>query len=113
MSEHPSIAELLERLNTEDESHDLEAKRSETDVGKSTLETISAFSNEPGLGGGYILFGVAEGEGAFAVLGVRNPKGADPSQRQSFQRFVSIGRGTKRGLRARYALSNPIPARGP
>lgn len=74
MSEHPSIAELLERLNTEDESHDLEAKRSETDVGKSTLETISAFSNEPGLGGGYILFGVAEGEGAFAVLGVRNPK---------------------------------------
>lgn len=47
------------------------------------------------------------------LQGAAKTMGADPSQRQSFQRFGSIGRGTKRSLRARYALSNPIPARGP
>lgn len=70
-----SIPELLARLDEVDESHEIEAKRSESEVGKSALETISAFSNEPGLGGGYLLFGVSEGPGrAFAAKGVANPK---------------------------------------
>src|SRR5882724_483207 len=71
-----SIPELLDRLNQVDESHEIEAKRAESDVGKSALETISAFSNEPGLGGGYLLFGVAENDdaGGFTATGVTDPK---------------------------------------
>ena len=53
-----SFAELWEKLVSGDESVLLEAKRSEK-VGQSTLETISAFSNEPNRGGGYLLLGVS------------------------------------------------------
>lgn len=70
-----SITELLDRLNQVDESHEIEAKRSESELGRSALETISAFANEPGLGGGYLLFGVAEeGPLAFVPKGVTQPK---------------------------------------
>lgn len=43
--------ELLESLNLLDENEHIEAKRA-SEVGKSILETICAFANEPGLGGG-------------------------------------------------------------
>jgi len=70
-----SATELLECLNEVDESHAIEAKRSESEIGKSALETISAFSNEPGLGGGYLLFGVTERDGrAFVASGVSDSK---------------------------------------
>ncbi|MCL2778624.1 MAG: putative DNA binding domain-containing protein [Polyangiaceae bacterium] len=70
-----SIKELLLRLSEADESYEIEAKRSEIEVGKSTLETISAFANEPGLGGGYILFGVTEDSSRrFTPRGVADPK---------------------------------------
>ena len=71
-----SIKDLLARLNQVDESHEIEAKRSESELGKSALETISAFANEPGLGGGYLLFGVKEDDstGVFVASGVKNPK---------------------------------------
>jgi ATP-dependent DNA helicase RecG len=71
-----SIKELLARLDEVDESHEIEAKRSETEVGKSALETISAFANEPGLGGGYLLFGVVEDEerARFVAKGVKDAK---------------------------------------
>jgi ATP-dependent DNA helicase RecG len=70
-----SIPELIARLNEVDESHEIEAKRSASEVGKSALETISAFSNEPGLGGGYLLFGVTEDASrVFSAAGVRDPK---------------------------------------
>jgi ATP-dependent DNA helicase RecG len=52
-----SAADLLNELNAVDESIQIEAKRS-SDFGKSILETVIAFANEPGLGGGYILLGV-------------------------------------------------------
>lgn len=52
-----SLEEILERLNTEDESVEIEAKRG-SDIGKSMLETISAFSNEPDQKGGYLVLGV-------------------------------------------------------
>jgi ATP-dependent DNA helicase RecG len=69
------IKELLARLNEVDESHEIEAKRSEFEVGKSALETISAFANEPGLGGGYLLFGVKEDESRlFIPQGLADPK---------------------------------------
>ena len=42
------------------ESDQIEAKHARQHVGKSILDTISAFSNEPNLGGGYLLLGIEE-----------------------------------------------------
>jgi ATP-dependent DNA helicase RecG len=67
------IAQLLRQLNELDECENIEAKRSADELGKSALETISAFSNEPGLGGGALLFGISEHEGGFVVTGVEDP----------------------------------------
>ncbi len=53
--------ELLESLNLLDENERIEAKRA-SEVGKSVLETICAFANEPGLGGGWLLLGVVREE---------------------------------------------------
>lgn len=52
-----SIKELLDQLNSIDECSTIEAKRGST-IHRSVLETICAFANEPGLGGGYLLLGV-------------------------------------------------------
>ena len=49
--------ELWEILITEDEGVEIEAKKG-SEVSKSCWETISAFANEPGLGGGYLLLGI-------------------------------------------------------
>ena len=48
--------ELFEELNSYDESVRIEAKKA-SEVGRSIMETICAFSNEPDLGGGYVLLG--------------------------------------------------------
>ncbi len=45
--------DLLTELNAADESPRIEAKRSR-EIGKSVMETVVAFANEPGLGGGHI-----------------------------------------------------------
>ncbi len=70
-----TLAEILQRLHDGDESVDIEAKAGST-PGKSLLETVSAFSNEPGLGGGYIVCGVTLRPGAlfydYEVVGVPN-----------------------------------------
>ena len=50
--------QLLEELNTLDEHVSIEAKTS-SELGTSVMETVCAFSNEPHLGGGYIILGVA------------------------------------------------------
>ena len=50
--------ELVDELNTLDEHVSIEAKTA-SEVGKSVMETVCAFANEPHLGGGYILLGVA------------------------------------------------------
>lgn len=68
--------ELLESLNLLDEHENVEAKRAQ-DVGKSVLETICAFANEPGLGGGWLLLGVQRDESAlfpaYEVEGLTQP----------------------------------------
>ncbi|GKV95599.1 putative DNA binding domain-containing protein [Pectobacterium aroidearum] len=65
-------AELLEQLRQLDEQPRIEAKRA-SDIGRSVMQTICAFANEPGLGGGYLLLGIDEpknpGE-TFSVYGV-------------------------------------------
>lgn len=74
--------ELLESLNLLDENERIEAKRA-SELGKSVLETICAFANEPGLGGGWLLLGVVREEMAlfpsYEVEGLEQPEklGAD------------------------------------
>jgi ATP-dependent DNA helicase RecG len=51
--------ELFEILNESDECDWIEAKGGH-ERSHSVMETVCSFSNEPGLGGGYILMGVAE-----------------------------------------------------
>lgn len=72
-----SAQELLDELNAVDESARIEAKRA-GDIGKSVMETICAFANEPGLGGGYLLLGVVREQeslfaGGYKVVGIDNP----------------------------------------
>lgn len=74
--------ELLERLNLLDENERIEAKQA-NEIGKSLLETVCAFANEPGLGGGWLLLGVTREElalfPAYEVQGLDQPDkiGAD------------------------------------
>ena len=65
-------AELLEQLRQLDEQPRIEAKRA-SDIGQSVMQTICAFANEPGLGGGYLLLGIDEPktpDETFSVCGV-------------------------------------------
>jgi len=67
-----SSEQLLEQLRQLDEQPRIEAKRA-SEIGKSVMQTICAFANEPGLGGGYLLLGVDEPEkpeDTFSVCGV-------------------------------------------
>ena len=72
-----SSKELLELLNDIDEQDWLEAKSLRDDTSRSILETVCSFSNEPGLGGGVILIGVAENKAGngpqYIVDGVADP----------------------------------------
>jgi ATP-dependent DNA helicase RecG len=71
-----TASELLENLNLLDENERIEAKRA-SEAGKSVLESICAFANEPGLGGGWIALGIAREEmalfPAYEVDGVAHP----------------------------------------
>jgi len=63
---------LLEQLRQLDEQPRIEAKRA-SNIGKSVMQTICAFANEPGLGGGYLLPGIDEQVQAsetFSVCGI-------------------------------------------
>ena len=68
--------ELLERLNLLDENERIEAKRAD-EIGKSLLETVCAFANELGLGGGWLLLGVTREElalfPAYEIQGLDHP----------------------------------------
>lgn len=68
--------ELLENLNLLDENERIEAKRA-SEAGKSVLESICAFANEPGLGGGWIALGIVREEmalfPAYEVEGLAHP----------------------------------------
>jgi len=68
--------ELLQSLNLLDETERIEAKRA-SEVGKSLLETVCAFANEPGLGGGWLLLGAVREEQSlfpsYQVEGIPQP----------------------------------------
>jgi ATP-dependent DNA helicase RecG len=70
--------DLLQELTALDESHRIEAKRSRQ-IDRSIMETICAFANEPGLGGGYLLLGVTRDthdlfSNAYQIDGIDNPE---------------------------------------
>lgn len=68
---------LLDQLRQMDESERVEAKRA-SKVGQSLLETVCAFANEPGLGGGWLLLGVEKAShtpGDYRVVGIDDPDG--------------------------------------
>jgi ATP-dependent DNA helicase RecG len=71
--------EIWKRLNESDESIEIEAKTAQQ-IGASVLETISAFSNEPNRGGGYLLLGVRKAEPSlfrdkqYEIVGLPDPE---------------------------------------
>jgi len=72
-----NILELIEQLNRLGEQEKIEAKTGR-EVGKSILETVCAFVNEPELRGGYLLLGIQEhhdqNELSYQVVGVDHPQ---------------------------------------
>jgi ATP-dependent DNA helicase RecG len=70
------MTDYLSLLNAIDENERLEAKRG-TEIGPSILETVCAFSNEPGMHGGTIVLGIVRDETDFfspyVVEGVSQP----------------------------------------
>ncbi len=72
-----SSKKILETLNDVDEQDTLEAKSLRDDTSRSILETVCSFSNEPGLGGGVIVIGVAESKNEdgprYVIDGVDDP----------------------------------------
>lgn len=62
--------ELVYRLDGL-EWEDFEVKEAQTNIPKSTWETISSFSNT---GGGWIIFGVKQKGDKFEIIGVNNPE---------------------------------------
>jgi ATP-dependent DNA helicase RecG len=58
-----------------DEHWRIEAKETSRTLGKSASQTISAFSNEPGIERGYLLLGVSRdpASGSYRVTGVHDP----------------------------------------
>ena len=54
-----SVQQIINELIQLDEHQRIEAKRA-SEIGYSVMQTICAFANEPGLGGGWLLLGVSE-----------------------------------------------------
>lgn len=72
-----SAIELFAELNAVDESVRIEAKRA-SDTGKSVMQTVIAFANEPGLDGGYLLLGADwsvndKGDTVYRAAGLPDP----------------------------------------
>lgn len=83
--------DLLTELNASDESPRIEAKRAR-EIGKSIMETVIAYANEPGLGGGYLLLGVdwtvdANGDTRYWAVGIPDP---DKAQRDLATQCASM-----------------------
>ncbi|WP_423709299.1 ATP-binding protein [Undibacterium sp. WLX3042] len=68
--------ELLQQLRELDEHPRIEAKLGR-DAGDSVMQTVCAFANEPGLGGGFLMLGVAEPDDAHAEFWVAGVTDSD------------------------------------
>ena len=86
-----SATDLLDELNAVDESARIEAKRA-SDTGKSVMETVIAFANEPGLDGGYLLLDSIWGICLKGTPFIRLPGTATNKQAVSFAGLRVRGR---------------------
>jgi len=72
-----NCADLLQQLNQLDEHQKIEAKEARKQIGRSVMETICAFANEPDLEGGYLLLGIERSDDELAqsykMVGVLDP----------------------------------------
>ena len=70
--------DLITTLKNSGENERIEAKQTASSPGKSLLQTISAFSNEPGMGGGYLVLGLTKNEVEqppyYSVTGIKDPE---------------------------------------
>lgn len=81
---------LFTILNQQDECDWIEAKGGH-EASHSVMETVCAFCNEPGLGGGYILLGVAEEKASlFPTYKTSDIKDPDKSQRDFISQCSSM-----------------------
>ncbi|MDD4515962.1 RNA-binding domain-containing protein [Massilibacteroides sp.] len=71
-----NINDIIKQLNQSDERTNLEVKTGSR-IDRSVMETVCAFSNEPGLDCGYIVLGIRESENtlfpAYEVAGITDP----------------------------------------
>ncbi len=70
------VEQLYQELLALDEHTRIEAKRA-SEIGKSIMQTVCAFANEPGLGGGFILLGVCEPDDEHKTFWVQGIEDAD------------------------------------
>ena len=84
--------ELFAELNSFDENRRIEAK-SASAVGKSMMETVCAFANEPGLCGGYLLLGAKRTGMAEDGRPVYEPENIEEERRLA---YVAITRAKKK-----------------
>lgn len=83
-----SAKQIIEELNQLDENLQLEAK---SGLGESLLETVCAYANEPGLGGGTILIGaVRDDESLFPFYTVTGVKDTDAMARDLASQCASV-----------------------
>lgn len=72
--------DLINILQSSGENERIEAKQAFNALGKSLQQTISAFNNEPGMGGGYLVLGLTRNTGEqvpyYTVTGIRDPEQA-------------------------------------
>lgn len=67
-----NIKELIKELDDLDESRRIEAKTA-SEVGKALMETVTAFANEPGMGGGYLVLGGLAKRGPYSRMSIPSP----------------------------------------
>src|SRR5690606_22790570 len=74
--EEKRVQNIIKALNQSDENTRLEVKRGQS-IGRSILETICSFSNEPGLDGGTIVLGISEDKDTlfpnYRITGIDDP----------------------------------------
>jgi ATP-dependent DNA helicase RecG len=77
-----SAEDLIQELQSIDENHRIEAKRA-SQIDRSIMETVCAFANEPGLGGGFMVLGVVRDTQDLFSTGYLVEGISDPDKLQS------------------------------
>ena len=97
--------EIFDQLNSIDENVRIDAKKA-SEIDKSIMETVCAYANEPGLGGGYLLLGAVrtgfknglpqkgQSRSTYYIAGVNfieNSRGDEENSRGSIEKYRGDG----------------------